>query len=52
MGDVIAFPSKRSCFKCAHHSAVLSRCLLFDEAVDSELYAAKDCNGYEMESAR
>ena len=48
MGEVIAFPNKRSCFKCEHYVSEVSRCFLFDEPVDSELYAARDCNGYEV----
>lgn len=48
MGEVIEFPGRRSCFTCEHFSTVLSRCFLFDEPVDSEVYAARDCNGYEV----
>lgn len=47
MCEVIAFPSVRSCFLCAHYDYDHSRCRLFDEPIDSELFAARDCAGYE-----
>jgi hypothetical protein len=51
VGDLIEFPNKRSCFKCEHYASEVSRCFLFDEQIDSEIFAAKDCNGYEVASA-
>ena len=50
MGEVIELFPPRTCFACAHYVAEVSRCFLFDEPIDSELYAAKDCNGYEVEA--
>ncbi len=47
MADVIPFPPVRTCFACVHY--VESYCRLFDEAIDSELYAARDCVGFEPE---
>lgn len=43
-------PRPRTCFDCDHMGVAAhgtSWCLLFDEQIDSELYAAKDCNGFE-----
>lgn len=47
MADVIDFPVKRTCFLCAHY--VESYCRLFDVPIDSEIYAARDCNGFEAD---
>lgn len=49
MGEVIALPVVRTCFVCEHHIAAgaVTRCQLFDEPVDSELYAARHCPYYE-----
>lgn len=46
MGEVIEFPVQRTCFKCEHYTE--NYCQLFDTPIDSELYAAKDCAGYEV----
>lgn len=48
-GQVIEFPARRSCFLCAHYTE--SYCQLFDEHIDSEIFAAKDCHGYEPGSS-
>jgi hypothetical protein len=50
MGEVIPFPKQPSCFKCIHHAAgwdSITHCLLHDESIDSELYAARHCASYE-----
>lgn len=51
MGDVVPLPVvKRSCFQCEHYEFFPigpGHCHLFDEAIDSEIYAARDCAGYE-----
>ena len=45
---IYQFPAKRrSCFDCIHFESPLSQCLFYDERVDSELYAAKDCEAFE-----
>ena len=35
----------RTCFDCDHYTE--SYCRLFAERIDSELYAARDCDGFE-----
>lgn len=50
MGEVIEFPSKRTCFTCQHYAWSAfgnGRCRLFDTEIDSETQAARDCAGYE-----
>ena len=47
MGDVLDFPQMRTCFLCTHYG--MSRCELYDEPVQSEIYSARDCPGYEPE---
>lgn len=49
MGEVIELPVVRTCFVCAHYTeaVAVSHCLLFDESIDSELYAARHCSSYE-----
>lgn len=37
----------QTCFRCQHYDEPKTTCLLFDEQIDSELYAARDCPGYE-----
>lgn len=50
MGEVIHLPIEVSCFQCQHydfHFLGPGRCQLFDEDIDSEIYAARDCAGFE-----
>lgn len=49
MGEVVELPVVRTCFLCRHHSeaGAVSRCLLYDESIDSELFAARNCSSYE-----
>lgn len=47
MSGVIEFPDRRSCFKCIHYADWASHCELLDEEIDSEIFAARHCNGYE-----
>jgi hypothetical protein len=47
MGEVRALP-RRTCFSCRHY--VLAWCGLFQEPIDSELFAARNCVDYEVES--
>lgn len=46
--DVLPFPNRRTCWKCIHYAPEQNRCLLFDAPIDSEVYAAKDCDGFEV----
>ena len=39
----------RSCFDCVFYLFETSHCDLYDERIDSELFAARDCDGYETE---
>lgn len=48
MADVVLL-HQRSCFKCRHYAAHVSYCAEVGEAIDSELYAAADCDAYEPE---
>lgn len=41
----------RSCFACIHYDEPASTCRVFDERIDSELFAAKECGAYETEPA-
>ena len=48
--DVIPFPNQRTCFTCEHYAWNAfgnGRCELYDEPIDSEIFAARDCAGYE-----
>lgn len=50
--QVINFPGSKpeppkTCFKCKHYDEPAQECTLFAEKIDSELYAALDCEGYE-----
>lgn len=48
MGEVVEFPPRRTCFLCVHHTGeVVSHCQLFDEPIDSEIFAARHCSSYE-----
>lgn len=50
MGEVIRFPNVRSCWLCQHQTIdqrSVSYCELFGESIDSEIFAARDCAGYE-----
>jgi hypothetical protein len=41
---------ERTCFRCQHYefrSTGPGHCQLFDEAIDSEIFAARNCAGYE-----
>ena len=44
---IFEFPNLRTCFRCVHYTE--SYCRLFDEQIDSETFAAKDCPGFEVE---
>lgn len=46
--NLIHLPVQRTCFRCEHFLTLESHCRLFDEQIDSEIYAAKDCPGYEV----
>lgn len=46
-GKVLEFPDRRSCFRCVHYAEWASRCLLLDEEIDSEVFAARHCASYE-----
>ena len=35
----------KTCFTCQFHEG--SRCLMFDEEIDSEIHAARDCSAYD-----
>lgn len=48
--QIIRFPlertsAPRSCFQCAYYSE--NYCHLFEEQIDSELFAAADCDAFE-----
>lgn len=45
--QVVPIPVAKTCFTCIHHFG--TRCQLFDEQIDSEIYAAADCSGYEYD---
>jgi hypothetical protein len=45
--QVVPIPIAKTCFTCVHH--LDTRCMLFDEQIDSEIYAAADCSGYEYD---
>ena len=48
--QVIQLPVVRTCFVCVHHTEAgptPSHCRLFDEPIDSELFAARHCSSYE-----
>lgn len=45
--QIITFPRKKTCFSCLHYAEEEGRCQLFDEYIDSEIFAARDCPGYE-----
>lgn len=50
MGDVVRLPVEITCFACEHHCIdwdSASRCALFDEPIESETFAARDCAGFE-----
>lgn len=48
MSGLVQLPLRpRSCFDCVHFSEARSTCELFAEVIDSELFAAADCEGYE-----
>ena len=48
---VYAIERPRSCFECVHFVTLVGtgRCTVFDEPVDSEIIAARDCDEYELE---
>lgn len=46
VNNVVPFPFQVTCFHCAHYTE--SYCRLFDEPIESEIEAAKDCNGFEV----
>lgn len=53
-GNVFYLPERperpQTCFECDHLGIAWggsSWCLLYDEGIDSEIYAAKDCPGFE-----
>lgn len=43
---ILAFPTQQTCFRCQHYGD--RYCQLFDERIESEIEAAKDCNGFEV----
>jgi len=45
MGEVIPLRVKRSCWTCIHHEEPF--CLLYDEFIDSEIFAARHCTSHE-----
>lgn len=45
--NVVPLPVLRTCFRCSHY--LENYCRLFDEQIDSEIYAAKNCAGFEVE---
>lgn len=50
MGEVIQLPSQPTCFLCVHHRVgwdSVTHCALFDEPIESELFAARHCSSYE-----
>lgn len=52
MGDVVRLPERdllkpRSCFLCRHYVEQSAWCGVFEEPIDSELFAASDCEAYE-----
>ena len=52
MADVIDLPERAlleppTCFRCVNY-AIEGWCRLFDEPIDSELFAARDCEAYEV----
>ena len=61
MGEVYEFPRQqtgeislpfdptRSCFKCRHYASQISFCVEVGEVIDSELFAARDCDAYDPE---
>ena len=47
MGEVVEFPQVRTCFLCRNYGE--SRCLLYDEPIESEIFSARNCPGYDPE---
>lgn len=47
MGDVLRFPNQRSCFLCEHFTPA-GTCAIDGEEIDSEIFAAKSCEDYEV----
>lgn len=43
--QVIPIPIAKTCFSCIHHLG--NRCELYDEEIESEIYAAMDCSAYD-----
>lgn len=52
--QIIPFPRRapepRSCFDCIHFAHVESHCHMWGEQIDSELFAAADCDAFETAS--
>lgn len=44
LGD-LAYLRRPSCFLCKHYS--IGHCELYDEEIDSELFAAAHCDSYQ-----
>lgn len=58
LAPVIPLFEPRSCFECIHHQdrespsewgdhGLHSYCTVFEEQIDSEVYAAEDCEAYD-----
>ena len=47
--EILHFPTRRTCFRCRHYAEWATHCLMFDEDIDSEIEAAKDCPAFEPE---
>lgn len=50
--DVEEPPKPRTCFECQNFVMVTGtgRCMIFEEPIDSEIVAARDCDGFTPES--
>lgn len=50
--DVESSPKPRTCFECQNFVMVTGtgRCMIFDEPIDSEIVAARDCDGFTPEA--
>lgn len=47
--NIFKFPTRITCFRCEHYGD--SYCRLFDERIESEVEAARDCHGFEVADA-
>lgn len=48
----VELPAERTCFQCLWYIEASARCVMFGEQIDSEIYAAQDCDAYEVDRGR